>query len=207
MVRSLFALAFVIAALAAAPAIAQRDQNERWCAGEDGATADQKIAGCSAIIVAGKETPHNLAVAYNTRGGQFYYKGEHLRAIADYDQAIRLDPNYAHALNNRCWANAVVGRLEAGVRDCDAAARLSPDNGNTYENRAFIYLRMGNYDRAIADYDTAFRFDPESGDVLYGRGIAKVRNGDTSGHADIAAGKKIKPWVVEEFERYGIKGP
>jgi hypothetical protein len=39
--------------LFAAPATAERDQNERWCAGEDGATADQKIAGCSAIITVG----------------------------------------------------------------------------------------------------------------------------------------------------------
>ena len=194
------------AAAFAAPAAA--DQNERWCAGEDGATSEQKIAGCTAIIEAGKGSPHEIAVAYNLRGGQFYYKGEHLRAIADYDQAIRLDPNYAHALNNRCWANAVVGRLDAGLADCTAAARLSPDNGNVYENRAFIHLKMGNYDRAMADYDVAFKLEPESGDVLYGRGIAKVRKGDVAGgNADIAAGKKIKPWVVEEFGRYGIKAP
>jgi hypothetical protein len=71
------------AAMFAASAAAERDQNDCWCAADDGATAEQKIAGCSAIIAAGKETPHNLAVAYNTRGGQFYYKGEHLRAIED----------------------------------------------------------------------------------------------------------------------------
>jgi tetratricopeptide (TPR) repeat protein len=201
----LFALAFAILALAAAPAVAQRDQNERWCAGAGEPTAEQKIAGCSAVIAAGSDA-RRVASAYNARGGQFYYKGEHLRAIEDYDQAIKLDPNYAHALNNRCWANAVVGRLEAGLKDCDAAQRLSPDNGNTYENRAFIHLRMGNYDRAIADYDAAFKLEPESGDVLYGRGIAKLRKGDVAGgNADVAAGKKIKPWVVEEFARYGIQ--
>ena len=39
-------------------------------------------------------------------------------------------------------------------------------------------------------------------------GITKVRKGDVAGgNADIAAGKKIKPWVVEEFGRYGIKAP
>ena len=116
-----------------APATAERDQNERRCAGEDGATADQKIAGCSAIIAAGGPNIHRIALAYNTRGGQFYYKGEHLRAIANYDQAIRLEPQYFHALNNRCWANAVVGRLEAGLKDCDAAAG-SPDNRNSTKN-------------------------------------------------------------------------
>ncbi len=200
-------LGAVLFILLAVPAAAQSDQNERWCAGEGGPTAEQTIAGCSAIIAAGGDA-RRVASAYNSRGGQFYYKGEHLRAIADYDQAIRLYPDYAHALNNRCWANALVGRLDAGLADCNSAARLSPDNGNTYENRAFIYLRMGNYDRAIADYDIAFKHEPESGDVLYGRGIAKLRKGDVAGgNADVAAGKKIKPWVVEEFKRYGIKAP
>lgn len=190
----------------AASALAEPDQNERWCAGEGDATAEQKITGCSAIIAAGGNDVHRIAVAYNTRGGQFYYKGEHLRAIEDYGQAIRLEPNYFHALNNRCWANAVVGRLEAGLADCDAAVPLSPDSANVYENRAFIHLKLGNYDRAISDYDIALRLEPQSGDVLYGRGIAKLRKGDVAGgNADIAAGKKIKPWVVEEFERYGIK--
>jgi tetratricopeptide (TPR) repeat protein len=193
--------------LCAAPAVAQGDRNERWCAGEGAPTAEQKIAGCTAVIAAGGDT-RRVASAYNARGGQFYYKGEHLRAIADYDEAIRLYPEYAQALNNRCWANAVVGRLDAGLADCDAAAHLSPGNGNTYENRAFIHLRIGNYDRALADYDVAFKLEPESGDVLYGRGIAKLKKGDSAGgNADVAAGKKIKPWVGEEFERYGIKAP
>ena len=201
-------LSTMLLVLSVAPASTQRDQNERWCAGEGDPTAEQKIAGCSAIIAAGGSDTRRIAVAYNTRGGQYYYKGEHLRAIADYDEAIRLYPEYAHALNNRCWANAVVGRLEAGLRDCTSAARLTPDNGNVYENRAFIHLKMGNYDPAIADYDIAFKLEPDSGDVLYGRGVAKLRKGDTAGgNADIAAGKKIKPWVVEEFERYGIKAP
>jgi tetratricopeptide (TPR) repeat protein len=201
-------LGAILIVLLAAPATAQRDQNERWCAGEGEPTADQKIAGCSAIIAAGKGSPHDLALAYNTRGGQFYYKGEHLRAIADYDEAIKLDPQYFHALNNRCWANAVVGRLEAALKDCDAAVPLSPNSGNVYENRAFIHLKMGSYTRAISDYDIALKLEPESGDVRYGRGIAKLRSGDVAGgNADIAAGKKIKSWVVEEFERYGIKAP
>jgi tetratricopeptide (TPR) repeat protein len=199
-------LAAMLLVVLALPAGAQGDPNERWCAGEGDPTAEQRIAACSAVIAAGGSDARKIASAYNSRGGQFYYKGEHLRAIADYDQAIRLDPEYAHALNNRCWANAVIGRLAAGLADCDRAARLSPDNGNVYENRAFIHLKLGDYDRAVADYDAAFRLEPESGDVLYGRGIAKLRKGDVAGgNADVAAGKKIKPWVVEEFERYGVR--
>jgi hypothetical protein len=50
------------------------------------------------------------------------------------------------------------------------------------------------------------KLDPKYVDSLYGRGIAKLRKGDTSGgNADIAAAKAIKPGVVEDFTRYGVK--
>ncbi len=186
---------------------AQTDQNVRWCHGEDNATSEQKIAGCTTVI---KQDGNNeaRAYAYNTRGGQFYYKGLHKRAIRDYDQAIRLKPNYAHAINNRCWARAVVGRLNDALKDCNKAVELQPHVGNTFENRAMIYLRLGQLKLAIADYDHALKLDPESADDLYGRGIARLKSGDKDGgKADIKAGKLKKPSVVEEFVRYGIRAP
>jgi tetratricopeptide (TPR) repeat protein len=97
-----------------APALAQSNV----CAGEGEATLDQRIAACTAIIGAGKASGHELAVAYNTRGGWHYYKGETERAHADYEQAIKLSPRFAHAYNNRCWASAVLGRVKEAVADC-----------------------------------------------------------------------------------------
>jgi len=189
------------------PGWAASSQDVRWCHGEDNPTADQKIAGCSAIIKQ-ESDKEAVAYAYNARGGQYYYKGLHKRAIRDYDQAIRLNRNFAHAINNRCWARAVIGRLHDALKDCNRAITLQPQVGNTYENRAMIYLKMGQLKSAIADYDAALKLDPDSADDLYGRGIAKLKSGDVAGgRADIEAGKAKKSWVVEEFIRYGIRAP
>jgi tetratricopeptide (TPR) repeat protein len=202
-----FVLAVVIEITFSTPLRAQSGQNSRWCHGEGNPTAEQKIAGCSAVIKQGSDK-EAVAYAYNARGGQYYYKGLHKRAIRDYDQAIRLKPDYAHAVNNRCWARAVVGRLNDALKDCNRAVKLQPNVGNTFENRAMIYLKLGQLKPAIADYDAALKLDPESADDLYGRGIAKLKSGDPAGgKADIEAGKLKKPWVVEEFVRYGIRVP
>jgi hypothetical protein len=40
---------------------------------------------------------------------------------------------------------------------------------------------------------------------LYGLGTAKLRKGDSSGNADIASAKAIKPDIAEDFVRYGVK--
>ena len=59
-VTSTIALA---ALLWAAPALAQTPQERRYCEGEDGTTIEQRIAGCSAVIRAGKDKGDKLAEA------------------------------------------------------------------------------------------------------------------------------------------------
>jgi tetratricopeptide (TPR) repeat protein len=44
--------------------------------------------------------------AFTGRGNAYFAKGNHERAKADYDEAIRLDPKHAAAFNNR--GNATV---------------------------------------------------------------------------------------------------
>jgi tetratricopeptide (TPR) repeat protein len=199
-------VAALAAAVWAAPGAAQTDQNARWCRGEDGASLEQTIGGCTAVIERRQDTPQEIALAFSLRGGAFYYKGDLARAIADYDQAIRLDPAFARAFNNRCWARAVVGRVQEAVADCDESLRLKPDVANTLENRGFAYLKMGQYERAIADYEAGLRLNPPNqADFLYGRGLAKLKKGDASGNADVAAAKALHANIAEEFASYGVR--
>ena len=197
---------FAALALSAAPALAQSDRDARWCRGEDGASLEQTISGCTAVVDRRTDTPQQIALAYSLRGGAIYYKGDPVKAIADYDEAIKLDPAFARAFNNRCWARAVVGRVQEAVADCDASLRLASNVANTLENRGFAYLKMGQYDRAIADYEAGLALDPPNkADLLYGRGFAKLKKGDASGAADVAAAKALHEKIAEEFASYGVK--
>ena len=54
--------------LAGASAVAQTAQERQWCENETGATVDQRIDGCSAVIKAGREKGDKLAEAFNNRG-------------------------------------------------------------------------------------------------------------------------------------------
>jgi tetratricopeptide (TPR) repeat protein len=139
----------------ATPALAL-SRLEIACAGSAGASVEQRIAACTRLIRRAARTPHDRAVAFNNRGGAFYYKGEIERAMADYEQAIKLDPFYAHAYNNRCWSGAVLGRTEQAAADCSKVLKLY-NVANTFENRGFIYLKRGEFDRAIADYEAGLR--------------------------------------------------
>ena len=206
MTQLMFGAALVAALVAAVPAAAQDDQNMRWCRGEDGASLDQTLEGCTAVIQRGQDTAQVIALVYSLRGGAFYYKGDLTRAIADYDQAITLDGSFARALNNRCWARAVVGQVKAALPDCNEALRLAPEVANTLENRGFVYLKMGEYERAVTDYDAGLKLNPSNkADYLYGRGLAKLKKGDASGEADVAEAKALNAKIAEEFAGYGVK--
>jgi tetratricopeptide (TPR) repeat protein len=89
-------------------AIAQQSRDRTWC-DDQNSTDDQTIAGCTAVIKSGRDSQHRLAVDYYNRGLAYRNKGDYDRAIADYNQAIRLDPKYAAAYNNRGRAYADKG--------------------------------------------------------------------------------------------------
>jgi tetratricopeptide (TPR) repeat protein len=55
-----------------------------------------------------------------------YNSGNYEQAIADYNKAIELDPNYALAYNNRWNACADSGDLEQAIADFERYLELAP---------------------------------------------------------------------------------
>ena len=127
-------------------------------------------------------------------------------ALSDFSEAIKLDPKHARALSNRCWTQAIIGaELKRALADCNESLRLNNKDDNTFDSRGFTYLKLGDWERAIADYDKALSFYRRRAWSLYGRGWAKLKKGDKSGEADIAAAKAITPDIAEQFAAYGVK--
>ena len=87
--------------------------------------------------------------------------GEYDTAIADYTEAIRINPEFAATYNNRANAHAKIGENDEAIADLTEMIRLKPELAKAYNNRGNIYQRMGKYDKAIADYTEAIRIDPE----------------------------------------------
>jgi tetratricopeptide (TPR) repeat protein len=144
------------------------------------------------------------AETYFNRGNAHLGKSHYDHAIDDYNQAIKLKPDFAAAFDNRCWARAVVGILKPALADCNQALRLMPNNPATLDSRGFVFLKMTNFDAAVSDYDAALRSDPKLAFALYGRGLARLRNDDPSGEADVVAAKAIQADIAEEYARYGM---
>ena len=147
------------------------------------------------------------ATLYDDRARAYERKTQYERAIADYSEVIRIVPRPAAALKDRCYARAISNReLPQALDDCNEALRLIPRDLAALDRRALTYLRLGYYDKAIADYDLVLKFTSANAASLYGRGVAKKKKGDeANGEADITAARLIRPDVVEELIRFGVK--
>jgi TPR repeat protein len=150
-------------------------------------------------------TPDRAVDLYNT-AQQLTKSGNFAEAIKNLDDVIRFNPADPEALNNRCWARAIVGDLNNALRDCNQALAIRPRYADALDSRGFVNLKLGRADNALDDYDAALSVEPKRASSLYGRGIARTRRGDTAaGNNDIETAKSLQAGIAEEFSRYGIR--
>jgi tetratricopeptide (TPR) repeat protein len=108
------------------------------------------------------------------------------RVIADCDRALDLNPDIAHAHNNRTIAYNSRGDVyhkkgdyDRAIADYDKALALNPNYANAYNNRGNAYAEgKRDYDRAIADFDKGLALNPNFAAAYYKRGIAYDNKGD-----------------------------
>ena len=65
-------------------------------------------------------------MAYMNRGYVLKSKGNYKEAIADYNQALKIDPGYVDAYINRCDAYCDMGEYNKAGSDADSALKLKP---------------------------------------------------------------------------------
>ncbi len=148
-----------------------------FCA-NSAATIDDQIAACTRAITSGSLPTPVLSATFFDRGDAWRSKGDNDRAIADYSDAIRLNPQYARAFASRCGVWLIKGDNDRAVADCSEAIRLDPQNAKFVHNRGMVWRRKGDYDRAIADYNEAIRLNPQDANTFNGRGVAWKFKGD-----------------------------
>jgi lipoprotein NlpI len=108
-------------------ASAQQSQAVEWCDNKNGNfSPDLMIRGCTTLIQSRKRSKQNLAAPYHNRGYAYHSKGDNDRAIADYNETIRLDPKYLFAYFGRGITNLYAGALPKSLADLNQATALNP---------------------------------------------------------------------------------
>ena len=97
--------------------------------------------------------------------------GEYAAAMHNFDEAIRVDPKFVPAYENRGTVAMLMGDPNRAIADFDQAIRLDPKDAIAFSNRGYAYRTKGDLARAIADFDQAIKIDPQFSRPYYNRGI------------------------------------
>ena len=107
--------------------------------------------------------------------------GEFQKAVDDFDEAIRLDPDLALPYIKQGLPFESIEDLRQAAQQIaayDEAIRLNPDDAAAYYNRGNVYAAVGELARAVENYNETIRLDPVAGPVYGTRAITLTLIGD-----------------------------
>jgi len=154
-----------------------------------------------------EQTTPQTAGTFIDRGILFASRGDYEKAIADFDEALRLDPNLVAAymlrgmalLASVSYVDEIRGNFEEvitistydqqvsarqaqiydqAIENYTQAIRLDQNNALAYRRRGKVYELKGDNDRALADYNQAIRLNPNNAVAYTGRGLVYENKGD-----------------------------
>jgi len=140
-VRTLSGVVAVLASLIfAQPLLAASERDHQEC---DHAELDGMIAACTRILEDTAEETDSRALALFKRGALRRLKGEDDNAIADFDEAILLQPHlatFAGLFRSRGLAYEHKGDYDRAIMDFDETIRLDPGDASVFVSRGNTYF-------------------------------------------------------------------
>ena len=94
-------------------------------------------------------------------------QGDYQGAIADYTQAIKLDPQDATAYNNRGLAYYNLGDNKGAIADYTQAIAIDENYAHAYYNRGLASSSLGDNQGAIKDYEKAAELYQQQGNTKW----------------------------------------
>lgn len=118
------------------------------------------------------------ATDYYARGIYRQAQGDKIGAIADYTEAIRLNPNYSEAFFHRGNTRYRYGDKNGAIADYTEAIRINPNYAKAYFSRGHARYTQGDFPAAIADLTEAIRINPNLAEAYGSRGVLRSIQGD-----------------------------
>ncbi|MBD2126793.1 tetratricopeptide repeat protein [Microcoleus sp. ZQ-A2] len=106
---------------------------------------------------------------YN-RGEKFRKSQRYEEAIAAYNQAIKIKPDYSEAWYAKASLLYQLQRYEEAVVAYDKVIQIQPEEAHAWFIRGWILGELQRYDQAIASYDKAIEIDENLDEAWFYRG-------------------------------------
>jgi tetratricopeptide (TPR) repeat protein len=128
------------------------------------------------------------------------------RAIADFDQSLRLDPKNAPTYRARGYSWQTKGDFDRAIADYSEAIRLAPQSADAFNSRCWARAIAGrDLQQALSDCTESLRLRSGDADTMDSRGFVYLRlNRLEDAIADYDAALKIDPRKAASLYGRGI---
>ena len=149
-------------------------------------------------------SPENT-LAMNDLGVLLAERGAVDAAIAQYQRALQIRPDFPKAHNNLGDALVRRGRTDEAIQHYQRALETQPNFAEAHNNLGIALARRGRTNEAIAHFQQAVRAKPDLVDARYDLGVALQEHGEID--AAIAQLQKVlelKPDFAEAHDSLGV---
>jgi tetratricopeptide (TPR) repeat protein len=98
-------------------------------------------------------------------------------ALADYSEAIKLQPRVALHYSNRANVFAKLSQHTDAIEDYSRAIQINPRDPYLYLSRGLAWANAGKCDQAVPDYTKAVELSPRMSNAYNNRGVCLSRAG------------------------------
>jgi len=145
--------------------------------------------------------PGRIADAYYNRGLSYYQNGTRFdAALADFDQAIALNPRAAEAWLNKGLVLSDQNRVDSAFVCFDRALQIKPDLFAAWSNRGMLKARNGDLGGAIADFSRSVAINPRYRDGYRNRALVYTLMGEYG--KSIADSRRVIELDPENSDNY-----
>ncbi len=148
------------------------------------------------------------ALARSNRGAIYRDRGKVDLAFADFDEAIRLRPDFPEPFYNRGTVQMGEGKPGEAERDFTHVISLDAKHLQAINSRGAARGMLGNMRGAIEDFDRAVQVNPGFAEAYYNRGMAKRQIKDVQGAlSDFTIAIRCNPSYADAYlNRAMVKG-
>jgi tetratricopeptide (TPR) repeat protein len=144
-------------------------------------------------------------LAHNNLGVALYAVRQGPAAIIQYNEAVRLKPDYADAYLNLGVALAAEGKAGDAITSYEKAIKLRPEFAKAHNALGVVLAQTGRLEEAIAHYEEARRIRSDIPETYNNLGIAAANEGKLG--AAIAYGEqalRLDPGYAEAHYNLGL---
>lgn len=118
------------------------------------------------------------ALQFCNLGVAWYEKGEYKKAIEYFKKALRLNPNFAVALNNLGAAYAKQGKFNMALGCYKKATNLDSSYATAFNNSGVAFYKMSYLEKAVEFFEKAIEADPKYDRAYDYKVIVLIKKGE-----------------------------